>query len=97
MLAERFHVSKQTMTGLLDRLEFAGCIERLAHPNDRRRKYVQLTEKGLDVVRDLAGRALRRDARLALELPEADVARALDSLERLCARIEAWNKSNPIR
>jgi DNA-binding MarR family transcriptional regulator len=44
--ADRAGVTRATITGLLDGLEKDGLVERKPYPDDRRRLYVQLTEKG---------------------------------------------------
>ncbi len=45
-LAEKVGVKRATMTGLLDGLEGKGLIERVAHPEDRRKLGIRLTKKG---------------------------------------------------
>ena len=44
--ADRAGVTRGTITGLLNGLERVHLIERLAHPSDRRRTIVRLTEQG---------------------------------------------------
>ncbi len=48
-LGERLLLDSATMTGLLDRLEHAGLIERKAHATDRRVNWVVLTARGRDL------------------------------------------------
>ncbi|GCF07804.1 MarR family winged helix-turn-helix transcriptional regulator [Dictyobacter arantiisoli] len=48
-LGERLLLDSATMTGLLDRLEHAGLIERKAHETDRRVNRVALTARGRDL------------------------------------------------
>ena len=48
-LGERLLLDSATMTGLLDRLEQAGLIERKAHATDRRVNQVVLTARGRDL------------------------------------------------
>ncbi|MCH6264400.1 MULTISPECIES: MarR family winged helix-turn-helix transcriptional regulator [Neobacillus] len=45
-LAERLLLDSATITGIIDRLEQNGFIDRRVDPNDRRNKLVFLTEKG---------------------------------------------------
>ena len=45
-LAERLQLDSATITGIIDRLEQNGFIERRVDQNDRRNKLVFLTEKG---------------------------------------------------
>ena len=48
-LGERTNLDSATLTGILDRLEKAGLIERLQHPTDRRAILVGLTEEGKSI------------------------------------------------
>jgi DNA-binding MarR family transcriptional regulator len=48
-IGERLVLDSATMTGLLDRLEHAGLIERQAHATDRRVNCVVLTARGRDL------------------------------------------------
>ncbi len=45
-LGERTYLDSATLTGLLDRLEAAGYIERQRHPEDRRAILICLTDTG---------------------------------------------------
>lgn len=45
-LAERVRLSSATLTGIVDRLEKIGFVERLPNPDDRRSTKISLTEKG---------------------------------------------------
>ncbi len=95
LLADRLHVSRQSMTGLLDRLESAGFVSRGAHETDRRRKVVRLTDKGLHLLRTVAERTLRRDAGLIATFPKQEVVDTLGLMERICGKIEAWAANHP--
>ncbi len=48
-LGERLLLDSATMTGLLDRLEHTGLVERKAHETDRRVNIVTLTSRGRDL------------------------------------------------
>ena len=48
--ANRANVTRATITGLLDRLEREGLVERKAHSNDRRMLTIHLTEQGKRLV-----------------------------------------------
>ncbi|HZR40579.1 MAG TPA: MarR family transcriptional regulator [Ktedonobacteraceae bacterium] len=48
-LGERLLLDSATMTGLLDRLEHGGLIERKAHATDRRVNMVALTARGREL------------------------------------------------
>ena len=50
-LAADLGITSGSSTALVDRLERSGIAERYAHPSDRRRALVRLTDKGQAVVR----------------------------------------------
>lgn len=52
-LAERCSLTSSATTALIDRLEHAGHVTRVAHPTDRRSSLVVLTDTGLDTVRGI--------------------------------------------
>ena len=45
-LGKKLQISSATMTGILDRLEKLGLVERQPHPDDRRAILICLTDKG---------------------------------------------------
>lgn len=54
-LGKRTELDSATMTGIVDRLEAAGLVERRGHPADRRSIEIHMTERG----RTLADGAVR--------------------------------------
>jgi MarR family transcriptional regulator for hemolysin len=60
-LAEQMDITAITLTGLLDRMEREGWVERRADPIDRRAKRIYLTEKVAPVTKEL--RSLAREVR----------------------------------
>jgi DNA-binding MarR family transcriptional regulator len=48
-LAQRLHCDNSNVTGIADRLEAAGLVERRPHASDRRVKTLVLTERGAAV------------------------------------------------
>lgn len=60
-LAEQMDITAITLTGLLDRMEREGWVERRADPIDRRAKRIFLTEKVAPVTKEL--RTLAREVR----------------------------------
>jgi MarR family transcriptional regulator, organic hydroperoxide resistance regulator len=66
-----------TLTGVLDRLERRGLIERAANPADRRSVLVRLTPDG----RTHAARVASAYRELERRLPAAEVRRVLAALE----------------
>lgn len=82
-IAERLYVTKGNVSGLIDRLEAQGYVERRALPNDRRSYALHLTDEG----RRLTQAGLAMQSRLITatlgQLPAADIA----SLDRI---LVAW-------
>jgi DNA-binding MarR family transcriptional regulator len=52
-LGERIQLDSATLTGVLDRLETLGFVERLPHPNDRRAILVCLTGRGKELTSEI--------------------------------------------
>ncbi len=48
-IAERLYLDSSTVTGILDRMESRGLIEKKADPKDRRALQVLLTQKGREL------------------------------------------------
>lgn len=67
-----------TLTGVLDRLERRGLIERRPNPVDRRSTLIALTPAGADAARQVAAAF----ERVAARLPEGEVRRLLGAVER---------------
>ena len=55
-LAVRLKCDPSNITGLIDRLEARGLVQRQIHPGDRRVKYLVLTQAGLDLRERLKAR-----------------------------------------
>lgn len=52
-LAEKVALDKSTLTGILDRLERDGFVNRVSKPEDRRSLYICLTAKAYSLKKDL--------------------------------------------
>jgi DNA-binding MarR family transcriptional regulator len=86
-LAEYERIAPPTMTKIVAELEDAGLISRRAHPTDRRRAILGITESGAEM---LAGEASAKEhwlaRRLAVLAPDerATLTEAIGILDRLC-------------
>jgi DNA-binding MarR family transcriptional regulator len=65
VMAEHAHVTKQTMSALVDHLERAGYVARVADPDDGRAACVRLTARGEAFARNARAFARRFEAGLA--------------------------------
>lgn len=90
-IADRAFIPRQTMTAILDKLEAQGFVVRAAHPSDRRRKILTLTEsgfrkaleiwEGLDAFEESVMSVLSPDERAQLESISAKVAKRLNEID----------------
>jgi DNA-binding MarR family transcriptional regulator len=81
-IAEARGIDAPYATVIVDKLEGLGLAERTAHPDDHRRKLVQLTPAGREAAR-LAARVLAEPPRTLASLPSVDLAHLDDILARL--------------
>jgi DNA-binding MarR family transcriptional regulator len=91
-LADRVLLSKSGVTRLVDRMERAGLIERIACPTDRRVVWAQLTATGRETFDDaapVAYRGVREHFTSALNANE------IEALESGLAKIVAGLTSQP--
>jgi len=78
-LGERIQFDSATLTGVLDRLESTGVIERRPNPDDRRSILVVLTTKGRDLAQsvDLVVQEANRDFLAGLDAGQERTLRRL--------------------
>jgi len=88
-LARRVGITEKTITGLVDRLEEAGYLERERDRGDRRIVRARLTEKGGATFRDLDAHLRGKLTRLLGLLDAADRKALYRILEKLAHRLEA--------
>ena len=81
-LAARLRCDPSNITGLIDRLEARGLVERQPHPADRRVKYLALTAAGRDLRERLAARLFAAPTCVAA-LHERDQRRLHELLRRV--------------
>jgi DNA-binding MarR family transcriptional regulator len=82
-LADYLGFSTSSITTLIDRLEAKNLLRRTAHPNDRRRTIVTITDHGLDIasqIRDWYTTALDT-------VPAADIAAAAAALTAVAHKL----------
>lgn len=87
-LSGRTELDSATMTGILDRLEAAGFVERRPNPSDRRAILVHLTDRGKETGHKVTGlmEDANRDFLKTLEASEGK------SLRRLLGKIRQGSR-----
>jgi DNA-binding MarR family transcriptional regulator len=86
-VSEILHLHPSTLTGVLQRLEAHGLLERRPDPADGRRALLTLTEKGRAVDAARGGTVEAGVRRALAKLPPRSVAAAREVLERLVAEL----------
>jgi DNA-binding MarR family transcriptional regulator len=87
-IAEAGAMDAPYATVIVDKLEGLGLVERTAHPDDHRRKLVQLTPAGSEATR-LASEILAEPPEVLRELPSGDLAYLEEILARLATGPQA--------
>lgn len=96
-LADVLHISRQTVTGLLVKMENAHLISSKPMTEDRRKKKICLAERGIKELRIFATNIFNRDAAFIQTYMPENVTESIDKLEELLDRIEVWTGSHPVK
>lgn len=88
-LAKSVHLSQATMTGILNRLEKRGLVERTRSGNDRRSVVVKLTREGDQLVETAPSLLQDRFRRELLTLQEWEQTQMLSTLQRIASMMDA--------
>ncbi|HEX4787176.1 MAG TPA: MarR family transcriptional regulator [Actinospica sp.] len=85
-LAKQLGVDRTVMVYLVDDLERAGLVERIADPNDRRSKLVRATPAGVAKLCELQKVTAQAEAELLADLSPAESELLRSILQRIAAR-----------
>jgi len=88
-LARAAHLSRATITGILDRLEKNGLVVRTRSGEDRRTVNVVVTDRGKTVLKAAPSLLQDRFRRELLKLEEWERTSILSTLQRIAAMMEA--------
>ena len=86
-LARITHQTRAGMTRTLDRLESRGLVERVSHPDDRRKVRMVLTDKGLPLTDAVLRAEIAAQHRTLENLGEPFLTRISASLDELIGRL----------
>ena len=90
-MAAANHCPRQTVTFLLDTLEKKGLAVRKPHPNDRRRKRVQLTSKGQRLAETMFQDVVRFESAALRQIEDVDIHRLQSFLTRYADALAVQN------
>lgn len=82
-LAKSVGIDGSTLTGILDRMERGGFVERRDDPEDRRSLLVYITEKSRELGPDMIELAANLDREIKEQFPGAEFATFLKVLDQL--------------
>jgi len=91
-LGRRSGLETSTMTGLIDRMERDGLVERRDDENDRRVQRINLTDKGREVMHPALQAVDRVLAGVFQGIPEEDISRTTDVLKQVLANSHEGNQ-----
>ena len=77
------NVKKNTISSLLSGLEDAGLVERMIDPNDKRAFKIRITNKGIDLLKEVGPKRLKLMNDLSSGLSNDDMQQLLDLLKKL--------------
>jgi DNA-binding MarR family transcriptional regulator len=89
-LAQRTGLTKQAVGQLIDEMEAAGVVERIADPDDKRAKLVRFTRRGAEVIGIGLSTLHEVQRELEQKIGKAEMARLNDILLKLLPHLEAW-------
>lgn len=93
-LSDVLVVDRSNITGLLDRMEQAGWVERSDHPHDRRVYLVSLTATGRKLWRKVHPEYARAVDQVTAAVPEREMKHTLETLRRIEAATRVWGKAH---
>lgn len=76
-------ISNPTLTGILNRLENKGLIIRIPCKHDARRKYIEVTDKAIDLDKEIRRAFEEAEKELLCSLNDEEVMRLYEYLEKI--------------
>lgn len=82
-------IHRSNITGIIDRMEKAGLVRRIADPEDRRIHYVEMTDMGKETLEDAHKVYHQRLDEIMFALSESDNRKIIALLEVI--RTQLWD------
>lgn len=90
-LARLLDVGKVTVTGLIDRLEESGLVQRIPDPNDRRSKLVKMSRKGRLLQEKLESVGAEINRQIMDSISEDEERQLIDILAKMKTNLRAMD------
>lgn len=94
-IGERIEASPSTMTGIANRLEQLGYVERRPSPRDRRAAILTYTDRGKDVMDEIAGALLQSIERVTEDLGQEGIETIRNAFLRILEITTPLSKQRP--
>ncbi len=88
-MGERLIVTRATVTGVVDSLERRGLVERHAHPGDRRRSVIEITEEGRGILQQVRTIVHRQEQEWLGTMSDDELRHYIGQLQRIQRALEA--------
>lgn len=88
-LADDMSLGKVTLSGLIDRLEDVGMVERRPDPGDRRIKRIFITKEGRRVIKEMRQLTLECNDKMLAGLDPQEVLNTVETLRKLNRNLKA--------
>ncbi len=82
-LGDKMLVSRANITGLIDRLEKDGLVQRISHPIDRRSILAQITNKGKNLMEEIIPHHIKLNNQLVKALSASETQQLIQLLDKL--------------
>jgi len=93
-LARFERVAHPTMSRIVASLEKAGTVERIAVPEDRRTRHVQLTRQGRSLYEKVCANRVTVTVAILSQLKSETVAELVEAVERVSAMLEKQSRGS---
>ncbi|AKH70365.1 transcriptional regulator [Spongiibacter sp. IMCC21906] len=82
-LADDMNLGKVTLSGLIDRLEDVGMVERRSDPSDRRIKRIFITKEGRRVIKEMRQLTLDSNEKMLKGIDFDEILNTIETLRKL--------------
>lgn len=87
-IEKEFELTNPTVTGILNRLENNGFIKRSVNKNDARYKNIVLTQKTIDIEKELEKHKIQMEEKIFKDLTEEEIETISILLEKILKNLE---------
>lgn len=87
-LCEKMNLSKGTVSGIVNRLEYSNYIKKIKHDNDKRNTYIQFADNGLKFAKEFRIKKEETFDDIFENLSEEEINKIMDTLNLIKERLK---------